>query len=134
MRRITIEYGESGDRACSFDVIDEYGRCCDGLSWDELLGHVATMTHPRLDGRPLYRMQTTEEWQDERAKRYAQSEERRRERQAEEATEQSAMLDALRQWQNAERDDDAEELENARRSRDELVTRSMLLLPPPLRA
>lgn len=35
------------------------------------------------------------------------------------------MLDALRQWQAAERDGDAEELQNARTSRDKAIARAI---------
>jgi hypothetical protein len=68
MRTLTIQYGESS-RGCSFDVIDEHGRMCDGLGFDEMLGQVVSMTHPKL-GTPQYRMQTPEQWAEERERRF----------------------------------------------------------------
>lgn len=65
MRRITIEYGEGAEGRCGFEVIDEYGRTCLGLGWDEMLGQIVALTHPEI-GRPHYRMQTPEAWQAER--------------------------------------------------------------------
>lgn len=69
MRTLTIEIGgEFG-----FDVVDDERRRAGGLSWDEMLGQVATLTHPQLDGKPLYRMQTREQWGIERAARAARA-------------------------------------------------------------
>jgi hypothetical protein len=65
MRRLTIEFpapGESGQ--C--DVIDEYGRRCDGLCWGEMLEQVARLTMPHGAPGRGYRMQTPEQWQAER--------------------------------------------------------------------
>lgn len=70
MRRLTIEVPEPGDEdfsARGFDVVDESGRRARGLGFDEMLGQVIAMTHPRLDGQPQYRMQTHEMWAAEQA-------------------------------------------------------------------
>lgn len=75
MRTLTIEYGD-GIGGCTLDVVDEYGRRCNGLGWDEMLGQVVSMTHPSV-GRPQYRMQTQEQWDAEHAERGARMEERR---------------------------------------------------------
>lgn len=75
MRRFVIECPDAGnERFGSFDVIDEYGRCAGGLGFDEMLGQVVSLTHPRLEHRAQFRMQTPEQWQqhwDERAARHA---------------------------------------------------------------
>lgn len=50
---------------CGYDV-HENGKCCNGLSWDEMLGQVAMLTMPaNLLGKG-FRMQTPEEWAAER--------------------------------------------------------------------
>ncbi|MCZ0926492.1 hypothetical protein L0636_01135 [Halomonas janggokensis] len=54
-RTFLIQQYEDG----SFDVI-EGDRRVDRLGWDEMLGHVAQLTHRQL-GTPLYRMRTPEE-------------------------------------------------------------------------
>ena len=69
-RRIIIEIGPARhpDSPGLFDVVLEDGRCCDGLSWDEMIGQVIELTHPKL-GQPHYRMQTPAEWDSEREQR-----------------------------------------------------------------
>ncbi len=44
-----------------FDVIDAKGRRAQGLTFDEMLGQVVELMHPRLDGRPRYPMRTPKE-------------------------------------------------------------------------
>lgn len=68
MRRFVIECGEGAEGRSGFEVIDEYGRTCLGLAWDEFLGQIVALTHPSI-GRPHYRMQTPEAWAAERAER-----------------------------------------------------------------
>ncbi|GJH31407.1 hypothetical protein CBA19CS91_01640 [Paraburkholderia hospita] len=41
-------------------TIREIDRACEGLCWDEMLGTVAELTHPRI-GDARYRMMTREE-------------------------------------------------------------------------
>lgn len=62
MRKLTIEITEG---PCGFDVVTEDGKRCDGLAWDELIGQVVSLTHPKI-GQPQYRMQTAEQWVAER--------------------------------------------------------------------
>ena len=45
-----------------FDVVMPDGRRCDGLCWDEMLGQVARMTHPKLASEGGYAMRTPEQW------------------------------------------------------------------------
>ena len=55
MRTITIEIGDRGY------TVREGDRYADELCWDEMLGQVTELTHPRLgDGR--YAMKTEAEW------------------------------------------------------------------------
>lgn len=63
MKRLIIEI----DDERGFDVVDEDGRRCDGLSWDEMLGQVAMLTIPPGRVGKGFRMQTQEEWDAERA-------------------------------------------------------------------
>lgn len=58
MRIITIAIDPT---ACGFDV-HENGKCCDGLSWDEMLGQVAMLTIPANIVGKGYAMRTPEEW------------------------------------------------------------------------
>lgn len=70
MKLITIEVPEPGDENQHLDVVDEAGNRCDGLTFDEMLGQVISMTYrPRDGGQPRYRMQTREAWEAERAYR-----------------------------------------------------------------
>ncbi len=57
MRTITIDIVDSSDF-----TVKEGDRYCDKLTWDEMLGTIAELTHPRL-GTSSYRMLTEEEWQ-----------------------------------------------------------------------
>lgn len=59
MRTITITIE---DGACGYDV-HENGKCCGGLSWDEMLGHVAMITMPVGRIGIGFRMRTSEEWE-----------------------------------------------------------------------
>lgn len=64
----TVEIREGG-----YDVVLASGRRCDGLSWDEMLGQIAGLTHPKIRA-PHYNMRTPEEWQawrDDRSARIA---------------------------------------------------------------
>ena len=65
MKRLVIEIPEPGDeryQRCGFDVVDEQDRRANGLNFDEMLGQVVSITHPKLDGRPQYAMKTSHEW------------------------------------------------------------------------
>lgn len=64
-RTITIIVRERG----GFDV-HEGERYSNELTWDEMLGQVASLTHSEIS-RPRYSMQTPEEWSEweERVKR-----------------------------------------------------------------
>jgi hypothetical protein len=55
MRTITIEVDEQGF------TVREDDRYQDGLCWDEMLGMVTELTHPRL-GQTKYPMMTAAEW------------------------------------------------------------------------
>lgn len=97
-------------------TVMEGERYCDRLCWDEMLGTIAELTHPRI-GDARYRMQTPDEIDEQEANRAARIERRR----AEEAAADQSMLDTLRQWAAAERADDAGEFTNAQRERDRLI-------------
>ncbi len=56
MRTITIEIVDSSDF-----TVKEGARYADKLTWDEMLGTIAELTHPSL-GSSSYRMLTEEEW------------------------------------------------------------------------
>lgn len=56
MRRITIIVSDSG-----YDV-EEDGKICDGLCWDEMLGQVAMLTIPPARVGKGYAMHTPQEW------------------------------------------------------------------------
>ena len=55
MRTITIEINDQGY------TVREDDRYHDGLCWDEMLGMVTELTHPRL-GQTKYPMMTAGEW------------------------------------------------------------------------
>ena len=59
MRAITITYKEGG---CGWDVHED-GKCCNGLSWDEMLGQVAMLTIPTTRVGKGFQMMTPEEWE-----------------------------------------------------------------------
>lgn len=69
MRTLTIEIAEEGDHITGFDVVDEQGRRCDGLSWDEMLGQVAMLTIPPARVGNGFAMHTPEEWAAQREAR-----------------------------------------------------------------
>lgn len=57
-RSFTVEVRDN-----MFDVVISDGRRCDGLCWDEMLGQVARLTHPKLASEGGYAMRTPEEWE-----------------------------------------------------------------------
>lgn len=57
-RTITITIDPA---ACGYDV-HENGKCCDGLSWDEMLGQVAMLTMPASRIGNGFAMRTPDEW------------------------------------------------------------------------
>lgn len=57
MRQIVITF----DNGKGF-AVTEAGRTADRLGWDEMLGQVAQLTHPKI-AAPHYKMQTVEEYQ-----------------------------------------------------------------------
>lgn len=65
VRTITIEIYEGG-----YLDVREGDRFCNGLTWDEVLGTVAELTHPKI-GQARYRMQTAEEWRVDRIRHIA---------------------------------------------------------------
>lgn len=74
MRTLVIEIPEPHDerQACGFDLVDEQGRRCNGLNWDELIGQITSLTHPAIvPPRPQYPMRTRFEWDADRAARQA---------------------------------------------------------------
>jgi hypothetical protein len=120
MRTITIEIPEPGEELQMLDVVLPDGRRCNGLAWDEMLRQVVALTHPGLRDNwspHTYPMATAEQW----AEREAAMQRRAEERRTEHATTAGAAMDALRQWAAAERDDDAQEMANARAERDRIV-------------
>lgn len=72
MRRLIIEIPEAGDTTTMFDVVDDDGRRCDGLAFDEMLGQIVMLTigavHPSRIGKG-YAMHTPDEWAEQRAER-----------------------------------------------------------------
>lgn len=70
MRTYTIEVPDDDDRAKGrmLDIVDERGRRCDGLAFDELIGQVINLAHPGLR-KEHYLMRTPEEWATLRARR-----------------------------------------------------------------
>ncbi len=62
MRTITIEIDDD-----NMFTIREADRSCPHLCWDEMLGSIAELTHPRI-GNMRYRMLTDEEHAAERAR------------------------------------------------------------------
>lgn len=63
MRTYTIEVPGDDDRAAGrmLDIVDEHGRRCNGLAFDELIGQVISLAHPGLR-KAHYPMCTPEEW------------------------------------------------------------------------
>lgn len=56
MRQIVITF----DNGKGF-AVTEAGRTADRLAWDEMLGQIAQLTHPKI-GTAHYRMDTVEEY------------------------------------------------------------------------
>lgn len=56
MRQVIITF----DNGKGF-AVTEAGRTADRLAWDEMLGQVAGLTHPKI-AAPHYQMQTVEEY------------------------------------------------------------------------
>ncbi|MDE1138149.1 MAG: hypothetical protein PW999_00550 [Paraburkholderia tropica] len=56
MRQITITFDNSKGFA-----VTENGMTADRLAWDEMLGQIANLTHPKL-GSPHYSMLTVEQY------------------------------------------------------------------------
>lgn len=76
MREIIIRLKENEFGATEREVI-ENGETTGPLTWDEMLGQIASMTFPVSKGTPLYRMATSEQWEKEsedRAARCAEQE------------------------------------------------------------
>lgn len=122
MRTITIEIPEPGDEFRWVDVVLSDGRRCQGLGWDEMLRQVVALTHPGLADsweKHSYPMATPEQW----ALREQQRAERFDARRAVAAIAQADATDALRQWAAAERNDDPQEMANARAERDRLIAK-----------
>lgn len=65
MDQITIRIAGEGERFSGAFVIEQGGRICDGLGWDEMLGQLAVITFPKERvarwGGTLYPMETPEE-------------------------------------------------------------------------
>lgn len=68
MKTLTIEIPEPGDDRM-FDVVDQDGRRCDGLSWDEMLGQVAMLTMPPARLGNGFAMHTPDQWAAQREAR-----------------------------------------------------------------
>lgn len=62
MRTLTITFPAPGESGFC-DVTDEYGRCCNGLCWGEMLEQVAVLTMPPSRVGRGYDMRTPEEHQ-----------------------------------------------------------------------
>lgn len=68
MKPITITFGGVPEYPRGFDV-EQDGKVCNGLAWDEMLGQVITLTLQAQAGGRAYPMKTPEEWQAERDRR-----------------------------------------------------------------
>lgn len=66
MRTIVITVDDP-QKPCGFDVT-ENGRSCNGLSWDEMIGQIASMTIPATRIGGLFSMRTPEEWKQWRSR------------------------------------------------------------------
>jgi hypothetical protein len=71
MRTITIEIG---DGTSGSYTVREGDRFCPELCWDEMLGTIAELTHPKI-GTARYRMWTEEEHAAHRARHEARMDE-----------------------------------------------------------
>lgn len=97
-------------------TVQEGEAICDRLCWDEMLGTIAELTHPKI-GQARYRMETAEQ-REERQRKFNERMAARRD--AERIVDKS-MLDTLRQWAAAELTDDSGEFANARAERDRIL-------------
>ncbi|HSC06781.1 MAG TPA: hypothetical protein VLD59_08140 [Steroidobacteraceae bacterium] len=118
MKTFTIRIHEPGDGS-GFDVVDSEGRHADGLCWDDFIGQVVSLTHPKL-GVPQYMMRTDAGWAENRVAHNQRMETYRQQL----ATAPQLMLEALRQWRQAEQSDDPREYANAQRARDEAIAKA----------
>lgn len=73
-RTVTITYDDA--QGCGWDVHED-GKCCNGLSWDEMLGQVAMLTIPALRVGRGFDMRTPEEWAEHFAASQARAKARR---------------------------------------------------------
>jgi hypothetical protein len=78
VKPINITFGASPRLQWVFDV-EQDGKICDGLAWDEMLGQVITLTLQAQPGGRAYPMKTPAEWQDERDRRQLEDARRRHE-------------------------------------------------------
>ncbi|WP_175785520.1 hypothetical protein [Burkholderia ambifaria] len=70
MRQIVITF--DNDRGYA---VTESGRVADRLCWDEMLGQIATLTHPEIKA-PRYKMLTAEEYSAQEDKFHTADEDR----------------------------------------------------------
>ena len=68
MRRVVIEFPDAAGPPATYDVVDEYGRCCNGMSLGEMLEQLVGLA---LQGKARYQMLTEEGWQEWRDQRIA---------------------------------------------------------------
>lgn len=75
MEPITIRLAREGEPFTGSFVIEQGGKICDGLGWDEMLGQLAVITFPtervKRWGGSLYPMETPEEREAKRLSRRA---------------------------------------------------------------
>lgn len=71
MKPITITFGTVPDAPRFFDV-EQDGKICNGLAWDEMLGQVVTLTLQAQPSGRAYPMKPPAEWQAERDRRDAE--------------------------------------------------------------
>lgn len=76
MEPIRIRIAGEGDHFPGSFVVEQGDRHHDGLGWDEMLGQVVSLTYAQVAGRiarwggnGLYPMKTSEEWEEEGARR-----------------------------------------------------------------
>ncbi len=116
-----ISQGEPGQWTVT--VGDRY---CAGLCWDELVAQVVSLSHPSINA-PRFEMLTEAEHAERRRRLDERWDQIRARGRAEEDAKRSAisaMADALRQWQTAERRDDGQEFANAQAARDAALERA----------
>lgn len=93
---------------------------CPHLTWDEMLGQIAQLTHPKIV-EARYPLLTDEQHAERQKRLYEGCEAMHARNRAEDESKRSAigaMADALRQWQFAEQRDDGREFANAQAARD----------------